>query len=398
MATVYGNAKANRLFGTGAADSIFGLGGNDFLDGKGGNDILDGGSGNDRVYGALGDDLLRLSTGADLLNGCAGTDTLQAHSNLYDLVVDLQAGTATYEDNDAGSQSSSLSGIENVTGSDAADSLFGNAARNTLRSADGDDILSGRDGDDLLEGGSGDDRFAYETGSDRINGGDGVDQLDYSASPYAITLDEFRYDNDLRLIGSVKFGNPGAPTAIDDIQGIERIVGTAFDDKIAFDGGDANTKWRIDGGAGNDFLIGYGNDRIYGGMGDDHIMNHTGNDHVVGGGGSDRFEIYGPITDDTLVSVGDFTKGQDKLDLLIQFDDGSYHLGADAFDYFDTNTDGKITGTDNYSVFGETFVDGAKVDALTLSVTEETENLGDITLEIRLANVSSLEVSDFYLA
>jgi Ca2+-binding RTX toxin-like protein len=398
MATINGNAKANRLFGTAADDSIFGFGGNDFLDGKGGNDTLDGGSGDDRAYGGAGNDLFRLSTGADLLNGSAGTDTVAAHANLFDLVVDLQAGTATYEDNDAGSQSSRLSGIENVTGSDDPDSLFGNAARNVIRGADGDDILGGRGGDDLLEGGSGDDRFAYESGSDRIDGGDGSDVLDYSASPHAITLDGFRYGSDLQLIGSVRFGNPNAPTATDEIQGIERIVGTGHDDKIALDGGDEQVKWRIDGGAGNDFLIGYGDDRIDGGTGDDHILNHTGKDHVEGGAGRDRFEIYGPINDDTLVSVGDFTKGQDKLDLLIQFDDGSDHRGRGAFAFLDTNDDDRITGADDHSTFGKTLVDGAKVDALTLSVTEETRNFGDITLEIRLAHVSSLELADFYLA
>lgn len=399
MATILGNAHANRLIGTAVDDTISGLAGDDFLDGRGGNDTLDGGEDDDRVHGGPGNDLLRLSTGSDLLNGGPGNDTLEAHANLHDLAVDLQARSAAYQDDeDAGFQSSVLSGIENVTGSDDPDRLLGNAGKNTLRGADGNDILGGRGGDDRLEGGAGDDRFAYESGSDHIEGGDGTDRLDYSASPHPITLDEFRYDDDLRLIGSVKFGDPEAPTAVDEVRGIERIVGTAHDDKIAFDGGDPQVKWFIDGSAGNDFLIGYGDDRIHGGIGDDRILNHTGKDHVEGGAGNDRFEIYGPINADTLVSIGDFTKGQDKLDLLIQFDDGSYHLGADAFTFLDTNDDGRIDGSDDHAAFGKVFIDGAKVDGLTIAVTEETANFGDLTLEIRLANLASLELADFYLA
>jgi len=47
-------------------------------------------------------------------------------------------------------QGDTLSGIENLSGSDYADTLIGNAGDNQLSGSDGNDLLTGNDGNDTL--------------------------------------------------------------------------------------------------------------------------------------------------------------------------------------------------------------------------------------------------------
>ena len=76
MATIEGNARANRLVGTANRDDMEGKGGNDTLFGNGGNDIMDGDAGNDTLYGGTGNDNMEGGLGADRLFGQAGNDIL----------------------------------------------------------------------------------------------------------------------------------------------------------------------------------------------------------------------------------------------------------------------------------------------------------------------------------
>lgn len=63
-----------------------------------------------------------------------------------------------------------LAGIENLGGTDSADTLTGDANANVLRAYGGNDVLSGGRGDDILIGGSGNDTYLFQAG-------DGVDHL-----------------------------------------------------------------------------------------------------------------------------------------------------------------------------------------------------------------------------
>lgn len=76
MATIEGNARANRLVGTAARDDMEGKGGDDTLFGNGGNDLMDGDAGNDTLYGGTGNDHMEGGLGADRLFGQAGNDIL----------------------------------------------------------------------------------------------------------------------------------------------------------------------------------------------------------------------------------------------------------------------------------------------------------------------------------
>ncbi|TKB69385.1 MAG: hypothetical protein E8D52_10555 [Nitrospira sp.] len=68
--------------------------------------------------------------------------------------------------NTVGSGFDRLSGIENVTGTNFADTLIGNAGSNVLNGLAGNDLLTGGAGRDILTGGSGFDTFDYNAASD----------------------------------------------------------------------------------------------------------------------------------------------------------------------------------------------------------------------------------------
>ena len=141
-----------------------------------------------------------------------------------------------------------LSGIENVEGSARGDHLTGNAAGNRLLGGDGDDVIFGGGGNDVIVGGP---------GADKLDGGAGIDTVDYSRVASGLTID--------LVAGQDADGYPYGT-----ISGFERVIGTAFNDRLRADGG-ANG---LIGGAGDDFLLG-----------------GLGRDELTGGTGADRFRF-----------------------------------------------------------------------------------------------------------
>ncbi|MEX2238500.1 MAG: Ig-like domain-containing protein [Dehalococcoidia bacterium] len=158
--TITGTNAADDLVGTAGNDVISGLGGNDDIDGRGGNDLICGGNGNDRLDGG---------PGADRLNGGAGTDTA-LFPGATGRTINLGTGAASGE-----AAGVSLVSIENVVGSNGADSITGNNAANRLEGLGGSDNLNGSGGDDVLFGGDDDDTLTGAAGDDTLNGGDGTD-------------------------------------------------------------------------------------------------------------------------------------------------------------------------------------------------------------------------------
>jgi Ca2+-binding RTX toxin-like protein len=69
-----------------------------------------------------------------------------------------------------GVQLAKITGIENVVGSNANDTLTGNGVANDLRGGAGNDTINGGGGDDILVGGAGQDTIVGGTGRDRILG------------------------------------------------------------------------------------------------------------------------------------------------------------------------------------------------------------------------------------
>lgn len=130
----------------------------------------------DKMYGSKGDDQFRPLGGDDIIDGRGGIDTIRYDRDYQKggdagVKVDLSKGVGIdgYGDRDK------LLNIENVVGTDANDTLKGDAKANRLVGNDGNDKLYGGLGKDTLVGGDGRDVFVFDTklGSgnvDRIEG------------------------------------------------------------------------------------------------------------------------------------------------------------------------------------------------------------------------------------
>ena len=147
-----------------------------------GNDVIDAGSGDDTVYGGLGDDQIDGGAGDDLLSGGAGRDTLD-----------------------------------------------GGAGRDTLFGGSDEDTVFGGDGDDLV--------LADDDGADDVyDGGEGQDQLDYSAASTGIKID------------LVEGTASGESAGNDSFENFEKFIGSEEDDLFYI----AEGQGTLTGGGGSD--------------------------------------------------------------------------------------------------------------------------------------------------
>ena len=135
------------VFGGPDADTIRGQADNDTLVGNAGggdtNDVGDtivGGPGNDFLDGWVGDDVLDGGPGDDHLRGEAGVDLVSYAPSAAGVTANLTANTATGE----GSDTFVL--VENLTGSDFADTLVGSDGPNAAHGSGGERPCSGQGG------------------------------------------------------------------------------------------------------------------------------------------------------------------------------------------------------------------------------------------------------------
>ncbi|QFS51330.1 beta strand repeat-containing protein [Nostoc sphaeroides] len=134
-------------------------------------DRLFGGIGNDSLFGDAGDDWLIGDAGADTLNGGDGVDIASYSTAEAGVSINLATGVNTGD-----AAGDVYQSIEQINGSDYADTLVGNAL---------DNVFDGGRGNDSINGGDGNDVIMANWGDDVIDGGDGTDLLviDYSLLP-----------------------------------------------------------------------------------------------------------------------------------------------------------------------------------------------------------------------
>jgi Ca2+-binding RTX toxin-like protein len=310
-AQVTGGAGTDTLLNI---ENLVGSGFNDTLSGNSGDNVLEGGAGDDRLDGAGGVDLANYSSataGVSLslmlataqVTGGAGTDTLLNIENLLgsgfddtlgghagDNVLDGAGGVdlLNYASAGAGVTVSLALTTAQVTGGAGTDTVLN---FENLRGSAFDDALTGDGNANVLEGGAGD---------DRLDGAGGVDTAVYANSAGGVWV---------RLDVTTAQATGGAGT--DTLLNIENLIGSAFDDTLAGDGG-ANT---IVGGLGNDSLQGQGgDDLLLSDDGEDSLDGGTGIDTLDGGLGDDS--LHGAEGDDLLrASLGNDTlQGGDGLD------------------------------------------------------------------------------------
>jgi Ca2+-binding RTX toxin-like protein len=346
-----GDAGGDTLTGI---ENLIGSNNSDTLTGNTADNTLSGGLGNDQLFGGDGNDRLIGGGGNDVLNGGNGIDTADYSASTSGVTVNLLTGAGSGGD----AAGDTLTGVENLTGSASADVLTGNNGANLLIGGTGNDSLFGGVGDDTLAGGA---------GADVLNGGEGMDFLDYSASATAVSIN---------LATNTASG--GDATG-DQLQGVDGIIGTAFNDTlIGFDNqgfvGDVYTNVFF-GGAGSDYIDGAGsNDIIYGGNDNDTVLGGTGADQLFGDdgadqlfGGADNDSMFGGTGNDTLsggdgadsLSGGDGNDslvggaGNDTLlggagnDTLIGGDGADFFQGGDGSDIFIVGIGDTINGDES---------------------------------------------------
>ena len=327
-----GTAGTARLDGGAGNDTIDGSGGelaggdgSDLLRAGSGDTTLDGGAGQDTLRGGSGSDLLQGGAGDDSIDGGGGIDRLSFADAAAGVAASLATGRSS-----GGAGSDQFTGIEVLIGSGFADTLDGSTSNDTLDGGAGADLLRGDAGDDVfiglnagdtVEGGAGFDSYAIadtvpgesltvdladptitfrsveaiygSKGGARLLGDDGANFLDgrvvvgrggndvlfgravdYSASTSALTITPGVQS--MALPGTTRSWTVHAlvrnGTEQDGIRTSERLLLGSGSDVI--EGASAavwagNAPAVIDGGAGNDRLVG---STLIGGAGDDTLV------------------------------------------------------------------------------------------------------------------------------
>jgi Ca2+-binding RTX toxin-like protein len=251
---IHGAGGRDWLYGGTGDDHLDGYAGGDFLDGGDGKDALNGGAGADTMYGGDGDDSYIVDSAGDLVIEYAGegidqvsssldTYVLRANfenlrlfgagnldgtgnlldnllvANVGDNVLDGRTGndTVSYRFSGAvsvslayttaqatgGSGTDTLVNIENLIGSNYADTLRGNALANRIDGSEGRDWLLGGGGQDTLSGGTQADFFVFSAAAESTLAA--MDTIaDFSRQQYD-KLDVSRIDANATLAGNQAF-------------------------------------------------------------------------------------------------------------------------------------------------------------------------------------------------
>jgi serralysin len=331
--TIQGNAVDNVLNGNAGVDTIHGNSGNDTVNGGDGNDVLTGDSGIDVINGGAGNDVIEGGFSTDTVNGGDGNDTFivrdgefgdnttgGAGVDMLDLsdyssrgsTVNLASGTYDFVATFGGPYT--LTGVENVngtqlvdtiTGDGAANTLYGNGGNDSIAGGDGNDAISGGNGDDLIQGGAGDDVLTAGSGKDQIYGNDGNDRF-FIEQGWNGGIGEAFFGGagtDTFDASTVAFVGFSATINLQDgifydsnfpgyeiwLSSVENAVGTDENDIIT--GSGENNVLTL--GAGNDTGSGLGgSDTLLGGDGDDILRGGAGGDTLNGGAGIDLISFF----------------------------------------------------------------------------------------------------------
>jgi Ca2+-binding RTX toxin-like protein len=321
---------AVQLSGAFAAVTMFGGDGNDSF----ANDSDDRFT-NEFYFGEAGNDAVTVyKTNRGVIDGGSGSDTIHFSGTLEEENARESAGVDDFPN------------FENATKSFGT--LFGNDGPNrlslfgpgTVHGGDGGDTIVGGGGDQLLLGEGGNDSLSGNEGDDTLDGGAGIDTVDGGPGNDTLLNDELRpLTGRIRIADRILFADDTwgggdisiVRTGIDDVIVRVNDFSRQFDmddfdgvllrgnngyDRITIDGsfGPIARKVTLEGGDGNDTLVGDStNDVLRGGAGDDVLTGLGGADALAGGGGNDLL-----IGD----SGADFHDGGDGNDTLWA-DDGA---------------------------------------------------------------------------
>ena len=359
--TIAGSGAPASIDGTAAGEVLTGTSGGDTLNGLAGGDTLNGLAGADTLSGGADDDVLNGGAGNDSLDGGAGADSASYADAVSAVTVSL---AVSGPQNTQGDGTDTLVSIENLAGSNFADTLTGDAGSNVLKGAAGDDTLDGGGGSDtaVFSGNRAGYTIVNTDGVATVSGADGTDTLrnieflafsdQTIATPAPVPAGP--------TSGADVLDGTGSADTLDGLGGNDTLNGLAGDDLLT--GGDGadllNGGAGVDtasyagagsavtvsllasgaqatGGAGTDTLVSIENlagsaygDTLTGDAAANVLNGGAGNDTLDGGGGSDTAVFsgdraaYSIVNTDGVVTVigADGTDTLSNIELL-QFSD-----------------------------------------------------------------------------
>lgn len=239
--------------------------------GNGTADVQKGGPRANALTGDADDDLIAGFGGNDTLTGLGGNDLLVGDD-----------------------------GADLITGGAGDDLVLGGSGNDMLSGGDGNDDLVGGTGNDVVSGDDGDDFIIDVNGNNTLSGGAGNDFIiGWRAAPGTVRDPQLVADPESRIITPME-ETFGPQTASFNRMILRNVLTT--DDSASFD--------RIEGGAGDDTLLG---DR---------------RDVLIGGEGADLFSILAPpIPNDPatpgfgfVAEIDDFEPGVDSIEIQTEVD------------------------------------------------------------------------------
>ncbi len=277
-------------------------------------------------------------------------------------------------------------GNDTMTGGTGADWARGQDGDDSLSGFEGNDTLIGEEGNDTLRGGDDDDRlYAQGTGADLLDGGNGIDEVNYSFSDGRVLVD---FQSDTSGAGFARFFTEGAGSG-DTFVDIENAVGGNYADNLRGDSG-AN---ELDGGGVSDRLYGRaGDDTLDGGTGADALYGNAGADVMTGGpdaGRTDRY-IYFNASETGVGSgnrdiITDFVSGEDRIEIR-RIDADITTGGRQGFDFIGDTAFSGTAGELRYEQIGGNTI-----------VQADRDGDGAADFEIELTGLMDLIESDFFI-
>ena len=311
-----GTAGDDEFIGTAGRDVIVAGAGDDVVYGRGGEDVICGGPGDDKLVGgrSFGVEGRPNRRGGDRLSGGAGNDRV---IDRYGHGDRLFGGTGDDRLLSVGMWRTVKGGhgkdrITTKFGYD--ESVTGGPGDDTIVSLTGGGIgrfyAGGRGRDTLHIGGHGDISIVLTVDGDHLTiHEEGYYLLNFSRSPQPVAVDLAA--GTVRHVGAPASALGDTITYLDPKGAYFNVYGSAWDDHLTSSDRPTELWQSLDGGEGDDTLIGLsntdflrgdqGNDNLYGGDNDDGLDGGPGNDFLDGGPGEDRAD-GGPGVDTCLNS------------------------------------------------------------------------------------------------